>query len=80
MENGEEIDSSLHPFDGPLEMELQLHEKSERCEFFSKGKKNGSKSPNQIIIHPPVLKLQKKLYNLEKDLLFLLSVMKLWQL
>ena len=29
MEDGEEIDSTLRPFDGPLELELQLHEKSE---------------------------------------------------
>ncbi|KAJ8446128.1 hypothetical protein Cgig2_000925 [Carnegiea gigantea] len=43
MDDDEEIDSSLRPFDSPLKMELQLHEKSERCKLSSKDKKSGSK-------------------------------------
>ncbi|KAJ8431623.1 hypothetical protein Cgig2_029031 [Carnegiea gigantea] len=34
----------ITPFDGPLEMKLQLHMKSERCEHSSKGKKSDSKN------------------------------------
>ncbi|KAJ8423502.1 hypothetical protein Cgig2_023086 [Carnegiea gigantea] len=44
MEDNKEIDSSLHPFDDPLEMELQLHEKSEKCKFYNKAKRSGSKN------------------------------------
>ncbi|KAJ8453091.1 hypothetical protein Cgig2_014854 [Carnegiea gigantea] len=42
-DNDEEIASSLRPFDGPLEIELQLHEKSERRKLSSDGKKSISK-------------------------------------
>ncbi|KAJ8421536.1 LOW QUALITY PROTEIN: hypothetical protein Cgig2_018446 [Carnegiea gigantea] len=44
MEDGEEIDSTLRPFDGPLELELQLHEKSKGCKPSNRGKKSGSKN------------------------------------
>ncbi|KAJ8446338.1 hypothetical protein Cgig2_005869 [Carnegiea gigantea] len=37
MEDDENIDSSLRTFDDRLEIELQLHEKSERCKVSSKG-------------------------------------------
>ena len=43
MEDSEEIDSYLCPFHGPLDLELQLYEKSERCKLSSKDKKSGSK-------------------------------------
>ncbi|KAJ8433439.1 hypothetical protein Cgig2_030961 [Carnegiea gigantea] len=42
--NGEDIDSTLRPFDGPLELKLQLHEKSERCKLSNRSKKSGSKN------------------------------------
>ena len=43
MDDDEEIASSLRPFDGPLETELQLHEKSEQRKLFNKDKKSGRK-------------------------------------
>ena len=44
MEVREEIDSILRPFDGPLELELQFHEKSERCKLSNRDKKSGSEN------------------------------------
>ena len=43
MEDDEETDSSLRPFDDPLEIELRLHEKSERCKLSNKGKKRDNR-------------------------------------
>ncbi|KAJ8439684.1 hypothetical protein Cgig2_022212 [Carnegiea gigantea] len=43
-EDGEEIDSTLRSFGGPFELELQFHEKSERCKPSNRGKKSGSKN------------------------------------
>ncbi|KAJ8430778.1 hypothetical protein Cgig2_027856 [Carnegiea gigantea] len=45
LEGDEEMDSSRRPFDGPLEMKLQHHEKCERSKLSSKDKKRNNKSP-----------------------------------
>ncbi|KAJ8422032.1 hypothetical protein Cgig2_027263 [Carnegiea gigantea] len=67
MEDDEEIDSSLHPFDGPFGIEPQLHEKSKRCKLSSKGKKQGTKNPKSAQNTPPS-KIAKEVLNVRKSL------------
>ncbi|KAJ8423074.1 hypothetical protein Cgig2_007577 [Carnegiea gigantea] len=69
-EDDEEIDSSLRPFDNPLEMELQLHEKSERCKFSSKGKKRGNKNPKSAQNSPTPSEIMKEALDVEKSLAY----------
>ncbi|KAJ8441515.1 hypothetical protein Cgig2_026316 [Carnegiea gigantea] len=68
MEDDEEIDNSLCPFDDPLEMKLQLHEKNERCKLSSKGKKRGNKNPKAAQHSPTPTKIAKEALNVRKSL------------
>ncbi|KAJ8432525.1 hypothetical protein Cgig2_030317 [Carnegiea gigantea] len=68
MEDGEEIDSTLRPFDGSLKLELQLYEKIESCKPSNRGKKSGCKniksnheSPNPVEIVKEDLDFGKRL-------------------
>jgi len=64
----EEIDNSLRPFDDPLEMGLQLHEKNKRCTFANKGKKRGNKNPKAAQNSPTPTEIAKEALNVRKSL------------
>jgi len=56
MEDGEEIDSNLRPFVSPLELEFQLHEKSEKFNLATGVRRLAVRTQNQIMSHLPLLK------------------------
>ena len=68
MENNEEIESSLRPFNDPLEIELQLQQKSERCKFSSKGKKRGNKNPKSVQNSSTPFEIAKEVLDVRKSL------------
>ncbi|KAJ8450428.1 hypothetical protein Cgig2_002113 [Carnegiea gigantea] len=68
MEDGEEIDSNLRTFDGPLELELQLHEKSERCKPSNRGKKSDNKNIKSNHKSPTPTKIAKEALDFRKRL------------
>ncbi|KAJ8429013.1 hypothetical protein Cgig2_012711 [Carnegiea gigantea] len=68
VEDDEEIDNSLRPFDNPVEMELQLHKKSETCRLSSKGKKRGNKNSKPTQNSPTPTKIAKEAFDFGKRL------------
>ncbi|KAJ8424727.1 hypothetical protein Cgig2_023391 [Carnegiea gigantea] len=68
IEDGEEIDSTLPLFDGPLELEFQLHEKSERCKPSNMGKKSSSKKSKSNHESPTPTEIAKEALDFGKSL------------
>lgn len=68
MEDGEKIDRTLRQFDGPLELELQLHEKSEKCKPSNRGKKSGSKNTKSNHKSPTPTEITKEALDFGKRL------------
>ncbi|KAJ8431271.1 hypothetical protein Cgig2_011124 [Carnegiea gigantea] len=73
MDDGEEMDSALCPFDGPLKIEFQLHEKNKRCTLSKKRKKSNNDFKIVVITHwdldfgPTDFRWHIRVYNLSTD-------------
>ena len=56
MEDDDEINSSLRPFENALEMDIQLHEKREMAKHSNKGKNSGNRNSMSTHDLPTLLK------------------------
>lgn len=65
MEEDEEIDSHFGIFDGPLEMDLQVHEKTQRCKASNEGKKSTNKIFTSNQDSPIAIEIVKEVLNLQ---------------
>ena len=60
IEEDEETNGSISPFDCPPKMDLQVHEKSERRKASNNGKKSSSKIPKSNEDSPTLTKIAKE--------------------
>ena len=68
MEDDEEINSSLRPFDSTLEIDIQLHEKREISKYSTKGKKCGNRNSRPIQKSPTPTEIAKEALEIGKIL------------
>jgi len=80
MEDDEEVNSSLHPFDNVLEMDINFMKKGRWLNIVTKVRIVATGTQGQLMIRPPLLKQPKMLWILVKGLVFLSSKMRIRQL
>ena len=80
MEDDEEINSSLRPFDSTLEMDIQLHEKREMTKRFNKGKNSGNRNSRSMHDSLAPTEIAKEALDVGKGAVFLSSEMRTRQL
>ena len=68
MEDDEEINSSVRPFDNSLEMDLQLHEKREMAKHSNKGKNSGNRNSRSTHDSPTPIEIAKDALDIGKRL------------
>ncbi|KAJ8448885.1 hypothetical protein Cgig2_030741 [Carnegiea gigantea] len=68
MEDDEEINSPLRPFDSALEIDIQLHEKREMTKRSNKGKNSGNMNSRSIHDSPTPIEIVKEALDVGKRL------------